>query len=103
MEILDCESLGTKVAKEGITIVEFGAGWCKYCLQMRDEIDLFEEEHSEIKFIYVNVDDFESVANEYNVSFLPCLLFFKNGILVKAIHGYKKCEQLEEILKEINE
>ena len=35
MERLDCEALGAKVASEGITVVEFGAGWCKYCLKMK--------------------------------------------------------------------
>lgn len=103
MERLDCEALGAKVASEGITVVEFGAGWCKYCLKMKDEMNLFEKAHNDIKFIYVDTNEFESAAVEYNVTFLPGLLFFKNGILVKATHGYKKFEQLEEMLKEVNE
>ncbi|RWS24322.1 thioredoxin-like protein [Leptotrombidium deliense] len=42
-------------------------------------------EHCEIIFLKVNVDKFEEVMTEYNVTILPSVKFMKSGKIVAEI------------------
>ena len=40
------------------------------------------------KFVKVNTDDNPSIAGQYQVSGIPCLILFKDGKVVDRIVGY---------------
>lgn len=40
------------------------------------------------KFVKLNTDDNPSIAGEYQVSGIPCLILFKDGKVVDRIVGY---------------
>lgn len=94
-------SLTDEIKKDGITIVTFGAVWCRYCSMINEELLSLEKLNPDIKLIHVDCDEHEQLAIEYNVLVLPTSLYFVNGALVKVEHGYKKLNELKQIIESL--
>ena len=62
-----------------LTVVDFWAPWCGYCVKLSPVIEQISAELPEAKFVKVNSDECENIARDYAISGLPCLLMFKNG------------------------
>ena len=62
-----------------VTVVDFWAPWCGYCIKLSPVIEQISKEMPNVKFVKMNSDENENVARDYAVSGLPCLLIFKNG------------------------
>ena len=65
--------------KEGTVLIDFFAEWCMPCLMMSPVIEELAEKFKDIKFVKVNVDESQQLANKFNVSTIPCLVVFKKG------------------------
>ena len=57
------------------------------------------DEHTEIKFCTVNVDDNMDLATEYRVSTIPTLIAFKDGNPVNTMIGAESKEKILDMLK----
>ena len=82
--------------KNKLVIIDFYAEWCMPCLMMVPIMERMAEKNKGIKFAKINVDDAGNLANEYEVSSIPCIIFFKDGEEVDSIVG----SIAEDILKE---
>ena len=61
-------------------VVKFFAVWCGACKSMKPVIDsIAGENSSSYDFIAVNVDAGKALADKYNITGLPTLVFFKDG------------------------
>lgn len=64
-------------------LVDYWAPWCGPCKMIAPVLSkLAEDNEGKIKIGKVNVDDFPTLAQSFNVSSLPTLLLFKNGEVV---------------------
>ena len=62
-----------------LSIVDFYAEWCMPCVMMAPIIEKIAGKNKKVKFGKVNVDENGELANQFEVSSIPCLVFFKNG------------------------
>ena len=53
------------------------------CKQLAPYFKDLAKKYTNVNFIKIDFDDFEEVADKYNVASLPTLVFFKDG---KAVH-----------------
>ena len=60
-------------------LVDFNAEWCGPCRMLKPAIDQLSEEREDVKFVSVNIDDEDQLAEKYNVASIPCLVVFKDG------------------------
>lgn len=61
-------------------IVDYGAAWCGKCKMLSKVIDQVAEEYAATaKIVKVNVEAEMPLAQRYNVTALPTLIFFKGG------------------------
>ncbi|MBP5249535.1 MAG: thioredoxin [Lachnospiraceae bacterium] len=60
-------------------LVDFNAEWCGPCRMLKPAIDQLSEEREDVKFVSVNIDDEDQLAEKYNVASIPCLVLFKDG------------------------
>ena len=87
--------------KNKLVIVDFYAEWCMPCVMMTPIFERVAEKNNSIKFCRINVDDAGQLADKYEVSSIPCIIFFKDGeevdrmdkgvqeeILLEKIHDY---------------
>lgn len=86
------------IIKEGIWIVDFYADWCGPCKMLATVL----EELTDINILKINVDKFESIARENNVMSIPNVFIYNNGELKNTFVGYKTKEEIESIIKQVN-
>ena len=60
-------------------LVDFNAAWCGPCRMLKPMLDELAAERDDVKVVSVNIDDEEDLAEEYDVTSIPCLVLMKNG------------------------
>ena len=82
-----------------VVLVDFYADWCGPCKKL-DPIIEDKTKNKSIKVIKVSVDDFQDLAEEYNVASVPNVFLFKNGKIVDSFVGFD-LNGLERLIKQI--
>jgi len=59
-------------------LVDFFAEWCQPCKILSPTLEALSEEFENIKFVKVDIDTLESLAEEFNVEAVPTLILFKD-------------------------
>ena len=80
-------------------LVDFWATWCGPCRMLSPVVDALSNEHPEVRFAKVNVDEEPELAQQYGVTGIPALLVFRDGKVSKSSVGVRPKEKLEELLK----
>jgi thioredoxin 1 len=83
---LDKDNFDEVLAKNTITIIDFWAEWCGPCRKVSPILDEISSEYN-VVIGKLNVDEFPEIASKYNVSSIPNMIVFENGIPVKSIIG----------------
>lgn len=78
-------------------IVEFGASWCRPCIQFEPHFALFASLNPDIVCVKVDIDIDEKVAREYKIQSVPQLMGFVNGEYVKHLESRTVIKLNEEI------
>ena len=99
MEVTENEFDGLINNSHKLVVVDFFAEWCMPCLMIAPVIEELAEKMKEVKFVKINVDDNQELAQKYNVSHLPCLVIFKDGEAVDRIIGAQPREKIEGKIK----
>ena len=81
-------------------LVDFDADWCGPCKMLGPIIEEEAKENDKVKFVSVNIDDNEELAEQYNVFTIPCLVLFKDGKEEKRNVGFIQKDVLEEFIGE---
>ena len=81
-------------------LVDFWAEWCAPCKMMAPVLNDVANELTENAYVgKLNIEQYQSMAQQFNVRSIPTLIIFKNGKEVKRFVGIK---QKDFLLKEIN-
>ncbi len=80
-------------------LVDFWASWCGPCKMIAPEVQQIADEHPEIKVCKINVDEEGELSIKHGVMSIPTLMIFKNGEAVQTAIGYRKKDEIEELLK----
>lgn len=78
-------------------LADFNADWCGPCRMLKPILEELAARDN-YKIVSVNIDDEDELAEEYNVSSIPCLVLFKDGKEVARSIGLKPKEEIESML-----
>lgn len=84
--------------KKGLVMVDFYADWCGPCKLTSPIIEELSEEHKDVAFVKVNVDNNQELASQYSVFSIPTFIVFKDGKLATQFVGAMGKEGFEEQL-----
>ena len=82
-------------------IADFNADWCGPCKMLKPVLEEIESERSGVKFVSINIDDEDLIAEDYEVFSIPCLIAFKGGKEVARSVGLKPKAAIESFIGEI--
>ena len=69
----------SEVLKSEVPVLaDFNAGWCGPCKAMKPMLDELAETAA-YKIVSIDIDEEDELAEEYDVSSIPCLVVFKGG------------------------
>ncbi|MBO6262937.1 MAG: thioredoxin [Clostridia bacterium] len=77
---LNKQQFEEEVLKSDVPVlVDFNAAWCGPCRMMKPILDEIEGENPKFKIVSVNIDEEDELADDYDVTSIPCLVVFKGG------------------------
>ncbi len=100
MPIIDLteQSLPEVVSTHGIVLVDFWADWCGPCRMFAPVYAAAAENHPDITFGKVDTEAEQQLAAAAQISSIPTLMAFRDGILVFSQPGAVPAPALEEII-----
>jgi len=97
VEVTD-ESFEGFVTGNPAAVIDCWAAWCFPCRMLGPVIEQLAEEHGEIAFGKLNVDENPATPMRYGIMSIPTLLYFKDGKLVDKTIGALPKEAIENRL-----
>jgi thioredoxin 1 len=80
-------------------LVDFNATWCPPCQALHPILEEMAEESDDYKIVSVDIDDEDALAEQYEVSSIPCLVVFKDGEEVDRKIGLQPKKRLIKMLE----
>lgn len=79
-------------------LVDFYADWCGPCKMLRPILEQISDERTDCKVAAVNIDEQDELAEQYDVSSIPCVVVFRGGMEADRSIGLKPREAIEELI-----
>src|SRR5918993_4440558 len=95
---LTLESFEQTILGGGTVFVDFWAGWCGPCLQFAPNYEAAAEANPDLTFAKVDTEDQQQLAAAMNITSIPTIMAFKDGIGVFAQAGALPPPMLGEIV-----
>ncbi len=94
------ENFENEVLKAEVPVVaDFYAEWCGPCKAMRPVLEKLAESDPGFKIVSINTDEEDELAEQYEISAIPCLIVFKEGGEVGRSVGLISGEAVAELAK----
>lgn len=95
---LTTDNIDETISAEGITLVDWWAEWCGPCKQFGPVFEAASEKHPDITFGKIDTEDQRELAAGAQISSIPTLMAFRDGILVFSQPGALPASGLEQII-----
>jgi thioredoxin len=97
------DSIDEAISGEGITLVDWWAEWCGPCKQFAPVFEAASEQHSDVVFAKIDTDAEQELAGAAQISSIPTLMAFRDGILVFSQPGALPAAGLEQVITAVKD
>lgn len=95
------EQFETYKNQAGVIVYIFSAQWCGDCIVLAPQLPEIEAACSDVKFYYINRDEFIDQAIAYDIFGIPSFIAFKDGVVADTFISKNRKSQ-EEIIAFVN-
>jgi thioredoxin 1 len=86
------------VVENDVVLVDFWASWCGPCRQFAPVFEAASEQHTDVVFAKVDTEAEQSLAAAAQITSIPTLMAFRDGILVFSQPGALPAPALEQVI-----
>jgi len=97
------ETFEDTVTQPGITLVDWWASWCGPCRTFAPVFQAASEEHSDVRFGKIDTEDQQELAAAAQITSIPTLMAFRDGVLVFSQPGALPAPALEQVIKAVRD
>jgi thioredoxin 1 len=96
---LTAQNFEKTILDKDIVLVDFWAEWCGPCKRFGPIFEEASEKHGDIVFGKVDTEAERALAAAANITSIPTLMAFREGILVFAQPGALPASALEQVIE----
>lgn len=100
---LTADTFEKTVSGEGITLVDWWAGWCGPCLRFAPVYEAASEEHTDVVFGKIDTEDQQELSAAAQITSIPTLMAFRDGVLVFNQAGALPPAALEQVIQAVKD
>lgn len=89
------------VSRGGIVLVDFWAGWCGWCSRFAPIYEESSNQHPDILHGTVDTEAEQALTAAAQITSLPTLMGFREGLLVYTKLGFQTSAELEDAVQSI--
>lgn len=89
------------VDREGIVLVDFWAAWCGPCQMFGPIFEKSSEQHQDMVFAKVDTEAEQALAGAANITSIPTLMAFRDGVMVFNQAGALPGKALEDLIEQV--
>lgn len=100
---LTTENFVETIQNNDIVLIDFWADWCGPCKMFAPVYDAESNKHEDIVFGKVDTEDQRELGGAMNISSIPTVMAFREGVMVFSQSGAMPPAMLTDLIKQIRE
>ena len=97
---ITAENFQETVQKDGIVVLDFWAEWCGPCKRFGPIFEEVSEQHPDAVFGKVDTEANQELSAALEISSIPTLMMFRDGILLARESGLLPAQALNDLVQQ---